>query len=100
MSDNREVNISDEAVEILARREYELIADHDDEFPSWDDVVRDPAWAATVRDCRDDARRILEAAAPIIAAVAWDEGSEAEFDRGKFDPLPTNPYRKDTLSDL
>jgi hypothetical protein len=26
-------------------------------------------------------------------AGAWDEGAEAEFDRGKFDPLLINPYR-------
>ena len=71
------MNISDEAVEILARREYELIADHDDEFPSWDDVVRDPAWAATVRDCRDDARKILEAAAPHLMAAALEDAADA-----------------------
>lgn len=43
------------------------------------------------------ARGALKAAAPYMLqeakVAAWGEGAAAEFDRGKFDALPTNPYR-------
>lgn len=39
---------------------------------------------------------VLKAAAPHLMAQAWDEGAEAEFDRGKFEPLVANPYRSQT----
>lgn len=55
-------------------------------------LKRDPG--ALVTDY-EWARTILEAAAPYIAAEAWDEGSQARWDyqwRDDIDPL-TNPYR-------
>lgn len=51
---------------------------------------------------RDDLRAILEAAAPYIAAQAWDEAIEAykawTWDDENIDPL-ANPYRETTHGD-
>ena len=47
---------------------------------------------------RKAAREVLEAAAPFIAAQAWDEGWDAmaDFDHRQAGPYPTNPYRSGT----
>jgi hypothetical protein len=45
-------------------------------------------------DFRDQARAALAAAAPFIAAQAWDEGADSEFQRSVMKRQATpNPYR-------
>ena len=47
----------------------------------------------------DQARHALEAAAPFIAAQAWDEGHESGFQNaayGTAENFYTNPYRSGT----
>jgi hypothetical protein len=84
--------IPDEAVEAVARLNYE-----DEWGDDWDKQV--PSYCEIYRK---RARRILEAAAPHLMAIAWDEGYEAGYDRGEWDaapirkePIQENPYRKD-----
>jgi len=43
-------------------------------------------------DWLDEARELLEAAAPFIAAQAWDEGERAAFD-AMDGAIRNNPYR-------
>jgi len=50
------------------------------------------------RECREQARKILEAAALYLMAEAWDEGAEAMVDEGLSEyEYSRNPYRKDML---
>jgi len=89
--------ISDEAVEAAARSEYEL------EF-----LALEGAWGEATEGVRAlfmrSASAALTAAAPFIAAQAWDEGAKsnreyeleyrARFDYGDELPEPPdNPYR-------
>lgn len=73
MSDNKPV-ISDEAVE-AAHRAWRVQA----------------ATEGTIFEY--NLRAALEAAAPFIAAQAWDEGYQGCYDRYMYEPVPTNPYR-------
>lgn len=94
--------ISDEAVEVLASRDWAKDAERSEhEFPSWEEAARDNEWAGLVKEYRDDARTILEAAAPFIAAETWDTAiklaSEVawEHDASACSAVSqiTNPYR-------
>jgi len=80
------IPIPDEAVEAAAKETYRVAAEFAYETDSWDDLSDEQREAFT-----DDARKILEAAAPYIAAEAWSEGRSA----GRMDPycLEPNPYR-------
>jgi hypothetical protein len=75
------VNISDEAVEVLASRDWARDAERSEHaFPSWEEAARDKEWAGLVRGYRDEARAALEAAAPHMqqepsAASVWDEAA-------------------------
>jgi hypothetical protein len=76
------VNISDEAVEAAAR------ALAVQAWGQWE-YVPNELRRAFLRD----AKITLEAAAPFIAAEAWDEGYQGCYDRYMYEPVPTNPYR-------
>jgi len=39
-------------------------------------------------------RLMLEAAAPHMLAEAWDEGYQGCYGRYMYEPVPTNPYRR------
>lgn len=69
------MNISDEAVEAAAK----ALARH-----KWPTAIG--VWESFGQgmqdDFRDQARAALEAAAPYIAAQAWDEGAKAESETG------------------
>jgi hypothetical protein len=76
------VSISDEAVEAAAR------AIRDDDWPDHEDQIHHP-----IKDYMSNARAALKAAAPLIAAEAWDEGEWAGHRHGHYQL--TNPYRRD-----
>lgn len=90
------MTVSDEAVEAAAKAEFEF------EFGK---TLAD--WADMCDDTRARYRRrsaaALTAAAPFIAAQAWDEGFEKGSDWGEWagapvreQPSDTNPYRRGT----
>lgn len=92
------MNISKEAIEAAARAVYGL-----DPWEDGSSVSAPPfAWAALGADDRRNyypaARAILEAAAPLLMAQAWDEGRAhgAMWPYG-YRGLATddNPYRKE-----
>lgn len=72
--------ISDEAVEAAAEAAHlsKLTGVRWDDIPQWKKVDR-----------LSEARAALEAAAPYVAAEAWDEGRESV----DFDSCGLNPYR-------
>jgi hypothetical protein len=90
------VNIGDEAVEVLASRDWARDAERSEHaFPSWEEAARDKEWAGLVRGYRDEARAALEAAAPCMLPRVWDEGMEWRA-AGEYIPeceYTANPYR-------
>ena len=50
---------------------------------------------STRRQAIRTARLALEAAAPFIAAKAWDEGKSAGWDAARGEPEESNPYEED-----
>lgn len=83
--------IPDEAVEAVAR----ILYARNDEWgqPSWEDAPNDLIWKAAQDDFRQDARELLEAAAPHLMSRAWNEGYD--YHRGIMPDGETgNPYRK------
>lgn len=82
-----------EAVDAAARVLYELRHPPDDECPHipWEDTYQ-PGW-------RDDVLPLITAAAPFIAAQAWDEG----FTRGWYAAqvrFNTDPEREVDASEV
>jgi hypothetical protein len=85
------MQISDEAVEAAARETYRVAAEFAYESDSWDDLSDGQREAFA-----EDARTILEAAAPYIAAEAWDRCAASIVDEHGNRLIPyenTNPYR-------
>jgi len=78
------VNVPDEAVEAVARRNYE--AEWGD---GWDGVIPN-----IKRGWLNEARAQCEAAAPHLMAQGWDEGYRECYERQMYEPVPVNPYRK------
>lgn len=73
-----------QAVDAAAKVVYEL-----DYGPTgWDGLPDRPR-----TKYMDDAKAILEAAAPYMLAEARNEGRDTEVDRGRFSDLAPNPYR-------
>jgi len=75
------MSVPDEAVEAAARVQYEA-----ELGINWSGQP-----SPLKRGYLDDARRMLEAAAPLIAAQAWDEGWKAGAEW--MEPTGPNPYR-------
>jgi len=75
------MSVSDEAVEAAARAIARYETGTQSPIPNDTDIAH--------------ARTALEAAAPFIAAQAWDEGWDAmaDFDHRQAGQYPSNPYR-------
>lgn len=77
------MNISDEAVEVVARWLWERDS-HDiveGPRPSWDDLATSGiVWKSGLTDTRQEARELLEAAAPILLSHEREEARLAHID--------------------
>jgi len=81
------------AIEAGSRAAYAHVSPQHAHDQGWDELP--PAWQ---RNYRNEARAILEAAAPHLMAAAWGEGAKAQADAYgmNVDTLGPNPYRKPT----
>jgi hypothetical protein len=75
--------IPDEAVEAVARRNFEVMGDF--EWTEAPESLRE--------SCLSEAHKQCEAAAPHLMAAAWDEGWDAAAGWPQIDD---NPYRSTT----
>ena len=82
------MNISDEAVEALARRNFEA----EQGSAKWEQC-----WEDAKAGWRREARAQVEAITPHLMAQAWDEGEQAGYENKAAEEwgheLARNPYR-------